>query len=447
MNHPEEFGHAIRTAGMEPPTEIIADGKIHRFASNGKRNDDAGWYVYHGDGIAAGAFGDWRTGISETWRADIGRTLTPAEEAAHRSRVEAMRRQRKAEERRRHADSAKRAEVILKMALPAPGDHPYLLRKGIKAHGAKLHDGALVIPIRDDAALHSLQFIDADGEKQFLTGGRVAGCYFAIGNPNGAAALCIAEGFATGATIREATGYPVAVAFNTGNLEAVAQALRDKFADHQLIVCADDDVATAGNPGVTKAKAAALAVGGKLAIPDFGADRPAGVSDFNDLAALNGVEAVAGTIANAMTPASNPKDDSTARAARGRRPIAVRISDVQREEVTWLWCDRIPRGKLTIIEGDPGEGKSFLSQAIAAAVSVGCGLPGEAKREPESVVIMSAEDGLADTIRPRLEDMGADLGRVVALRGLIDDKNRERPLTLADLDVIEEVSSSIVPRW
>jgi Bifunctional DNA primase/polymerase, N-terminal/AAA domain/Primase C terminal 1 (PriCT-1) len=131
------------------------------------------------------------------------------------------------------------------------------------------------------------------------------------------------------------------------------------------------------------------------------------------------------------TKATGPKQERT--------PITVRVSDVQREEVSWLWHHRIPRGKLTIIEGDPGEGKSFLSQAIATAITRGFGLPGdEEQREPETVLIMSAEDGLADTIRPRLEDMGADIGRVVALRGLMDEEGKERCLTLADLDVIEK---------
>lgn len=126
-------------------------------------------------------------------------------------------------------------------------------------------------------------------------------------------------------------------------------------------------------------------------------------------------------------------------AKKQRTPITVRVSDVQREEVSWLWKHRIPRGKLTIVEGDPGEGKSFLSQAIATAITRGYGLPGEEEqREPENVLIMNAEDGLADTIRPRLEDMGADISKVVALRGLRDEEGQERSLTLADLDVIEK---------
>ena len=79
----EQFRKAIHSAGLHPPEVIEPDGKLHRFASNGKRSDDAGWYVFHDDGIPAGAFGDWRGGLSETWRADIGRRLSPQEEAAH----------------------------------------------------------------------------------------------------------------------------------------------------------------------------------------------------------------------------------------------------------------------------------------------------------------------------------------------------------------------------
>ncbi|MDA8129639.1 MAG: toprim domain-containing protein [Betaproteobacteria bacterium] len=265
----QQFRDAIQAAGLTPPDVIEADGKLRRFASNGKRGDDAGWYLLFGDGVPAGCFGDWRTGFSQTWRADIGRTVTPAEEAAHRARMKAVRREREADEIRRKSEAQVRAAAIWKDASPAPGDHAYLTRKGIKAHGARLHKGALLIPMRADGLIHSLQFIGGDGDKRFLAGGRVAGCYFSIGNTSGAAALCIAEGFATGATIHEATGYPVAVAFNAGNLLAVAKAMRQKFPDLPLILCADDDRKTPGNPGLTKAIEAARAVGGLLVIPEF----------------------------------------------------------------------------------------------------------------------------------------------------------------------------------
>jgi putative DNA primase/helicase len=93
----EQFRSQIRAAGLTPPDVIEADGKLHRFASNGKRGDDAGWYVLYLDAIPAGCFGDWRGGSTQTWRTDIGRTPTSAEEDQYRARMAAIRREREAE--------------------------------------------------------------------------------------------------------------------------------------------------------------------------------------------------------------------------------------------------------------------------------------------------------------------------------------------------------------
>lgn len=305
----DQFRAAIEARGMTPPDTIDADGKLHRFSPTGKRTDDAGWYVLYLDGIAAGCFGDWRSGLTETWRIDIGRRLSPEEEAAHKAKLAAMRRERDAEDARRKQEAQERAATIWKAAEAAPVDHPYLTRKRIAASGARTYKGQLVIPMRADGKLHSLQFISTDGEKRFLTGGRVAGCYHSIGgNPRSAAALAICEGYATGASIHEATGLPVAVAFNAGNLLSVAQAMRQKFPDLPLIVCADDDYRTDGNPGLTKATEAARSVGGLLAVPDFGGDRPDGATDFNDASVLIGPEAVRQAVVGlieAATPNEN----------------------------------------------------------------------------------------------------------------------------------------------
>ena len=329
----DEFRAAIQSAGLSPPDTIEPDGKLHRFASNGMRGDDAGWYALHDDGIPAGSFGDWRSGQSHTWRADLGRPHTPEDEAAHRAKVEAMMRERDAEREREQAEAAIKAAAIWEAAKPAPNDHPYLVRKGIKPSGARVHNDALVIAMRSGGDIRSLQFIGPDGDKRFLTGGRVAGGYFSMGTPKGAAALCIVEGFATGATIHEATGYPVAVAFNAGNLGPVAKAMRDRFAELPLIICADDDVATEGNPGITKATEAARAVGGLVAIPNFGTDRPQGATDFNDLAQKCGMHAVERAIANTVVPTAEQKPgtsnttggDTQGGGWREPQPLAVRV--------------------------------------------------------------------------------------------------------------------------
>ena len=101
----------------------------------------------------------------------------------------------------------------------------------------------------------------------------------------------------------------------------------------------------------------------------------------------------------------------------------VCIAKVEPETVDWLWFPYIPLGKLTLLEGDPGVGKSWVSLAIATAVSLGEGLPGTEAVEAAKVVLASAEDGLGDTIRPRLDAMGADVRQIHAIKGTLDFGN------------------------
>jgi putative DNA primase/helicase len=298
----QQFRAALAGRGIVPPDEIEADGELHRADVEGKPNGKDAAYLLHLDGVPAGGFENHRDGIGwENWRADIGRKLNPAEEAVHGERIAAQAARRKAETEKRHAEAQERACLIWANADRAM-THPYLMAKGIKAHGARLifADAArrdahnlspeltgllLVIPMMADGKLQCLQFITADGVKRPLTGGKKRGCYFGIGKPDGT--LCIAEGFATAASIHEATGYAVAVAFDAGNLLPVAQALRAKFPDIRLVLCADDDWQTEGNPGLSKAREAAAAVGGAVAVPDFtGLQRGEKDTDFNDLARL-----------------------------------------------------------------------------------------------------------------------------------------------------------------
>jgi putative DNA primase/helicase len=270
-----------------PVEMIIADGKIHRYGRPGKRGDYSCWYVLHLDGTAAGSCGNWRTGESHNWCAKSEDELTPAERQEQRERIKAAQRLRDVETTRRHGESASTALALWEAAAPLVA-HPYLAAKGVKPYGIRADADHLLVPMRDTAGkLHSLQTIAADGTKRFMPGGRVKGCYHAIGRPGGRVIVC--EGYATGATLHEATGDGVAVAFNAGNLQAVAVALRAKYPCLTIVVAADDDWKTPGNPGLTAAKLAAAAVGGLLAVPDFtGLPRGDRDSDFNDLHRLAG---------------------------------------------------------------------------------------------------------------------------------------------------------------
>lgn len=146
-------------------------------------------------------------------------------------------------------------------------------------------------------------------------------------------------------------------------------------------------------------------------------------------------------IAKSISRYPAPVEYTSRESADGCTPVIVCIADVQREEVQWLWKHRIPKGKLTLIDGDPSTGKSWLSLAIASALSRGFSLPGDdgpAEREPANVLLLTAEDGLADTIRPRLESMEADLSRVRVLKAIREKNGQERHLSLKnDLILIE----------
>jgi putative DNA primase/helicase len=163
----------------------------------------------------------------------------------------------------------------LEATQPAITDHGYLKHKRIQPHGAKIYHGslsiggmacnnALMIPMKLNGKISSLQFISRDGEKRFLPDGEKG--YYLIGKIAPDAPTCIAEGFATGASIHEATGHAVVVAFDAGNLRKIAEALRAKNPDAVIVLCADDDETGTGK---RKATEAAQAVGGLLAMPIF----------------------------------------------------------------------------------------------------------------------------------------------------------------------------------
>lgn len=263
---------AIRTKGLAPAKDLDlrGDGKLVRYRVEGdKPGSQNGWAVLYSHPIMAGSFGSWKTGETHTWHAERTAPQTPAERAEHQRQVLAMQQARAAEQAVVHECARQRAARLWATAWPATNSHPYLQRKKINAYGIRQLREMLVVPSRDsDGSLHTLQFISADGTKRFLTGGRTLGCYFAIGKPFDA--LLLAEGLATGSTLHQATGAAVAVCFNCGNLMAVARALRDKFPRLRLVICADNDAHTPGNPGLSKAREAAKAVDGFLAVPDFG---------------------------------------------------------------------------------------------------------------------------------------------------------------------------------
>lgn len=270
MSH-AAFIIALADAGLAPHAgdlELV-DGRLVRFRVAGdKAGSRNGWAVFYSRPVPAGSFGSWRTGETHTWRERPPAGETAAQRAQRRRHLQATRDAYLAEQDRVRDEARQRALKLWRTARPATDAHPYLKTKGVHAYGLRQLKQMLVIPARDTAGtLHTLQFIGPDGTKRFLSGGRIMGCYCSLGRVAGC--IYLAEGYATAATVHAATGHAVAVCFNAGNLKAVALALRARFPDLCLVIAADNDVATPGNPGVTAAFDAAAAAGALVAVPEL----------------------------------------------------------------------------------------------------------------------------------------------------------------------------------
>ena len=289
MSHAtDDFKQVIIAAGLDAP-DHIEPGRYIKFPDHQKSGSNKAAWCFMFDDLRGGVFGDYSTNMEGTWQASNSTPYTPAEREAHRQRIKAMKAQRDEAEAARCTDEADKAALRWCGASSACA-HPYLAHKGVHAYGIRQDGQTLLIPLRDTAGkLHSLQTITPDGEKRFK--GRMKACYHAIGCKPGDL-LVIAEGYATGASIHEATGWPVAVAFTAGNLGPVALTLHKAYPVLTLVMAADDDHQTPGNPGLAAARQAALAVGGFVVVPQFPADRPPKATDFNDLAAIAGLSAV-----------------------------------------------------------------------------------------------------------------------------------------------------------
>lgn len=203
---------------------------------------------------------------------------SPAELAQRALRRQLERQQAEAEQQQRHAAIAVKAARIWSTAAPANPEHPYLIAKQIERLRLRQINDALMVPIVNGTGLVNLQFIQPDGGKRFLTGGQVAGACAVIGQPSDTLRIC--EGYATGATIHQLTGDAVLCALSASNLMAIARSARAQLPSSHIVICADNDHQTPGNPGVTAARNAAAAIGAELMIPSF-PDGHHG-SDWND---------------------------------------------------------------------------------------------------------------------------------------------------------------------
>ena len=330
---------AMRAAGLQPPEEILMDGKIHRFKSGTKgapgHGDKPGWYLVFGDGIPAGRFGCWRAGMEVTWRADVGRKLTQTEEMSHAKRLAEAKALRDAALERQHQVASDTVEKIWTGAQAALPDHPYLAKKGIQTHGARATgDGRLVLPLYDeDGTLATLQYIDHEGGKLYHPGGQTGGKFWMVGSLDEPGTLFVAEGFATAATIHETTDRPVVVAYSASNLVPVTGTLREMYgATQDIVIVADHDQSGVGQ---RYAEQASAKYGARMVMPPILGDANDYAQAGHDIAAL-------------LMPVKDdwliPADDFCA----------------QPSPISWLVKRWIQSQALVMVHGPSGGGKTFV---------------------------------------------------------------------------------------
>jgi len=279
-------------------SHLEIDDEIHRVPTKNSKGQKDGWYCFHDIGThghIAGAYGEWRDGgQSFKYRSWDGQIMS-GDQRAQLDKV--------VKQKFENAEAKKKSDLeqCIKRCIAqwdngkVSGEHAYLSRKNIRLLGARLSNDAIIFPLHDiEFNIKGLQKI-WDDKKRFETGTSKKGHGFLIGKvrtEGGKVLFC--EGYATGATLAEASDLPVVVCVDAGNLEPVIASYRNKYSyeTHEFIICADDDrFKDCGNAGIDKANLAAELHSCRVITPIFSSDdtKP---TDFNDLHCLEGLSEV-----------------------------------------------------------------------------------------------------------------------------------------------------------
>lgn len=431
-----QFADALRAAGFRLSGPPIMDGKWQRCAVEGdKGRKQSGRYRGYLDGRPAGYIQNFRDETrSGNWKANSAErpTLSEADRANARRIMEAAAEAKERQRAERLEAIAETAAEAWAAAIPAPPLHPYLARKGVSGDGLKMRNGRLLVPMFDFAGdLRGLQTIDYSGGKLFPKDGTTAELHLPMGTVRDGEWLLISEGWATGRTLHEATGYAVAVAFNKGNYTAIARAYQARYPGLRVAFCGDDDRhlplrnPPMPNVGKVAAETAARETGGVAILPPF-APEEAG-TDWNDYAAVHGQEALRSAILAQLAAAVPvpiwphfPRPHMSGAAAEKRLQRFARVFFDQLErclaardwieaEVARLLPDLLPGIEARLIaklREEGMDGDEAAEQAAERAPRVAAGI---AKRQARRQAARMAEFGrkAAHGEMPRFQVKGA----------------------------------------
>lgn len=285
----ELFVIAAQGFGLDvkfPANESGTIQRVHDYHHK-KAHNKNGWYSLAREGdIYFGAFGSWSRGEQQSFCSIAQTKMTQLDSFRIKERQKKM----KEDAAKLHAAAAEYAENVIESAPVANADHPYLIKKRVGVHGIFQQGSNLLIPAYNTGnEISTYQTIAPDGAKRFLKDGAKKGTFFQIGKET--PVICVAEGYATAATIHELTGKCVFVAWDSGNLINVCQHIREKHKGHDILVCADNDQWTVGAGLIAANKCASVVSGVRVVYPTFNntSTKP---TDFNDLFILEGAESV-----------------------------------------------------------------------------------------------------------------------------------------------------------
>lgn len=299
---PQDVLGQMLAAGLDaPPAPLDLHGRVVRFGPKKRQ-----WYSLRemrtdgGSYVVVGSFGDWRGGECHRVSVDWKGLSEQEREQLQAQRVSQQ--QAEAAQRQQAAKQAAMSAAELWASASRVGSSEYLVRKAVEPEACRyLADGSIVVPLLRydeprETALKALQRVWPDGSKRFTRGFSKPGVCLRLGHVVVGEPILVCEGYATGLSLRMATArkLPVVVALDAGNLLPVVELLRSLYPHAELLICADDDFKTSGNPGREKAHKASRAVERcRYTYPVFLPHmRGPKDTDFNDLHARAGLHVV-----------------------------------------------------------------------------------------------------------------------------------------------------------
>lgn len=443
---------------------LKTDGKLHRFSRDSKKNQPDEWYVCYeglskkGNSYLICHYGTWSGGQEAFTYNSYETSLGISQE--ERAEIDAIEKQRKKQlDQELYKEKKKRIEKAQNtwdqsLENPTTKEHTaYLERKQVKAYGIKYrvdYHGipAIVIPLSDiNGQLQAIQCIQEDGSKKIY--GVKKGNFHVIGMIVTQLPIFITEGYATAASIHQATNSPVVVAFDCGNLKLVVHNLREKYPLAKLIIAADDDHEVPENPGRTKAEEVAKIYGCDVIVPIFSDDSifPSNerFTDFNDLHVHFGIDKVAEQLNKIQIQEKNSEfvitenNESNRQASTRTFQFRSAYSLMQEpSKVNWLIKSYIDHCSLIQLFGEPGSMKSFLAIDMGLSIASGHDWHGLSIRKKGLVFYIAGEgfSGLSKRLKAWSIEKNVDLKEIPFFVS-------DRPAQILDPFNIKEVISAI----